>query len=354
MKNVQYWLLVCLLLIEAISVNCIRHSVRYMNNLDNLRQPTVGIVTLPSSHFLRRLHPDAAGMIASSYVKWVEQTGARAVVIPHFASKKELRYLVRQVNGLMFTGGAVKLRENYIHIPTKTMKKMAYIYKLGLKQNKKNGGNFPIWGTCLGFEMMLNAESKFKAKFHRVNSFNVLKPITFIEKNYRGSVFEPAFRPEVMQYFQTHNSSYFNHHSGMRMTAFYNDKKLTRTFKAIGYYKKNGTKYLGIIQHKKYPIVGVQFHPEKLLFEHKRRVNVNLTKYTSMASQEMSRILFEPTLRNMNMFDNQIVLNRYLISNFASLKYFSVYESLYLFTRHHFDWQRYGSLRRPKKWLKTK
>lgn len=335
-------------------VMCIHHSAAYLDNLDNIRQPTIGIVTLPLTLYMRRRHPGASGSIPSSYKKWVEQTGSRAVVIPHFASKKILRKLVGQVNGLMFIGGGVRLYYSFDDMPTRVMKKLAYIYRLGLKQNTKNGGNFPIWGTCLGFEVILSAESKFTAKFTKVNSVNVLKQIQFMDENYRGSYFEKAFRPEVKQYLQTHASSYYHHHNGMRVKDFIANKNLNRSFKVIAYYRKNGMRFVSAIQHRRYPIAGTQFHPEKLLFEHKKKVNVHLTQYSSMASQEMSRILFEPTLRNMNMFDNQVVLNRYLMENFVSVRPPSCYESIFLFTKHHFNWLQYKSKHRDNKWLKSK
>ena len=114
-----------------------------------------------------------------------------------------------------------------------------------------------------------------------------------MNKNYRGSYFEKEFRPEVKQYLQTHTSSYFHHQNGMRVKDFIANKNLNRSFKVISYYRKNSMRFVSAIQHRRYPIAGTQFHPEKILFEHKKKVNVHLTQYSIMSSQEMSRILFD-------------------------------------------------------------
>ena len=92
------------------------------------------------------------------------------MVIPYFVSKKILRKLVGQVNGLMFIGGGVRLYYSFDEMAARVMKKLAYIYRLGLKQKTKNRGNFLIWVTCLRFEVILSVESKFTAKFTKVNS----------------------------------------------------------------------------------------------------------------------------------------------------------------------------------------
>ena len=232
-----------------------------------IKHPTIGIITLPLTLYMRRRHPGASGSIPSSCKKWVDQTGSRAVVIPHFADKKLLRKLVGQVNGLMFIGGGVRHYYSFDEMPTRVMKKLAYIYRLGLKENTKNWGNFPIWGTCLGFE------------FTKVNSVNVLKQIQFMDENYGGSYFEKAFKPKVKQYLQTHASSYFHHHNGMRVKDFIANRNLNSSFKVIAYYRKNGMWSVSAIQHRRYSIAGTQFHPEKLLFEHKKKVIVHLTQY---------------------------------------------------------------------------
>ena len=72
-------------------------------------EPVIGIVTLRPNKFARYRYPGVKGMIASSYKKWVEMTGARAVVIPHFSSKKTIRKLMEQINGVLLPGGSTTI-----------------------------------------------------------------------------------------------------------------------------------------------------------------------------------------------------------------------------------------------------
>ena len=85
--------------------------------------------------------------IAASYIKFVESSGARAV--PVFINKGR-DYVIKtfkSVNAVLFPGGSVDLKTSGYFRTGKL------IYELALDANK-NGDYFPLWGTCLGFEML--------------------------------------------------------------------------------------------------------------------------------------------------------------------------------------------------------
>lgn len=90
------------------------------------------------------------------------------------------------------------------------------------------------------------------------------------------------------------------------------------------------------IEHKEYPIVGLQFHPEKILFEHKKKVNINLTRNSARASQELSRVIFDVALDNKNHFSSRAELERLEFKNFNDKKSLTVFETIYLFKREDF------------------
>lgn len=115
-------------------------------------------------------------------------------------------------------------------------------------------------------------------------------------------------------------------------------------FKVLGYYKHKGMKIVSAIQHKHFPIVGVQFHPEKILFEHKSKVNTQLTKDSVRASQELSRILFDNALDNRNHFKSKRTLERMEFKNFNNQKSMTVFETIYAFKKAYFKRQ---NLKKP-------
>ena len=62
--------------------------------LDNFSDPVIGILTQPLSPYFRRYFgTQYKAYIPSSYKKWVEQTGARAVIVPHFISLERIEKL---------------------------------------------------------------------------------------------------------------------------------------------------------------------------------------------------------------------------------------------------------------------
>ena len=54
---------------------------------------------------------------------------------------------------------------------------------------------------------------------------------------------------------------------GITKEDFKNNAKLKDIFNAIATAKSNKIEYVSVFQHKKYPIIGPTFHPEKIAFE---------------------------------------------------------------------------------------
>lgn len=216
------------------------------------------------------------------------------------------------------------------------MRKYAYIYRQGLEQNKLTGGHFPVWGTCLGFQAIVYAASNFKVKVKHPMTLNQMHRINFIQATFNQSKFSKYIPPRIAEYLQKDPTNYFNHHDGFTLKDFNADPLLSTQFNALAFYEKDKEQYVAIIEHKQYPIFGVQFHPEKILYEHKQRLRINLTLHSSIASQDMSRIIFAHSLQNRNRFRDQRVLNHFLFHNFSSLKTGGLFETVFLFSREYF------------------
>jgi len=107
-------------------------------------RPIIGVLTHPPIAPLI-----ADGFIVASYVKWIEAGGARVTVIPVNASSTEIERLFNSVNGILFTGGATEP----IIDDTEYYRTAKMIYQLTIDANN-NGDYFPLWGTCLGLELL--------------------------------------------------------------------------------------------------------------------------------------------------------------------------------------------------------
>ena len=66
-------------------------------------EPIIGILSLPLSP-----HDDTANRsrVEKSFARWLQGAGARVVAIPFNESKDVLREFAKNVNGVLFTGGA--------------------------------------------------------------------------------------------------------------------------------------------------------------------------------------------------------------------------------------------------------
>jgi len=120
-----YSVFICMILLIIIS-NSSQMKFERAPYFDKVSQPVIGILTQPLSGYFNRVYKSTKnkGYIASSYKKWVEQTGARAVTIPHWVSMDYLEDLLREVNGLLIPGGSTILKYRYSNrITQETAKK---------------------------------------------------------------------------------------------------------------------------------------------------------------------------------------------------------------------------------------
>ena len=103
--------------------------------------PIVGIFTQPLTSDYCESSP--CQYIAASYVKFVESFGGRATPIPYAADAATLTSLFSSINGVLMPGGDAGLPAS-----------ASTIYDLAKTAND-NGDHFPIWGTCNGFEWLV-------------------------------------------------------------------------------------------------------------------------------------------------------------------------------------------------------
>lgn len=113
-------------------------------------RPIIGILSQPIiDKLLHKFIPYSKNKsyIATSYVKYVQAAGARVVPIYDTYDKKNLSLIFNSINGLLLPGGGSSLKKS------KYIKTVKRLMKLAIDFNE-NGGYFPVFGICLGFEAM--------------------------------------------------------------------------------------------------------------------------------------------------------------------------------------------------------
>lgn len=115
---------------------------------DNLR-PIIGILTLPAEY---PSQPNARSYFPASYVKFIESAGARVVPIFFDAPVEENAALISKLNGALFTGGGAEFftKEGKL-TPFATTAQLIFNESVNAYAN---GETWPVWGTCLGFELI--------------------------------------------------------------------------------------------------------------------------------------------------------------------------------------------------------
>lgn len=93
-------------------------------------------------------------------------------------------------------------------------------------------------------------------------------------------------------------------------------------------------RFISTMEHRKYPFYGVQFHPEKVLYEWVENYNISHLAEGAMASQYFARFLVEEARKSSHAFPNYEEELRHSIYNFPitfSAERGSTYQQVYMF-----------------------
>jgi len=201
--------------------------------------------------------------ISASYVKWVEQGGARVAVIPFDATVDHLKDLFQSVNGLLLTGG-----DNTLAPETQYFQTASHLWELAKEANLK-GDYFPVWGTCQGFQLMciLAAEDQSVLLHDKYDSWNIAMPLTLTENANASRLLSGA--PSVVISALTEQSSTQNlHHNGVLPETFASSKKLNDVFVLLSVnVDRKGKSFGSTIEGREFPFYATQWHPERNQFE---------------------------------------------------------------------------------------
>lgn len=260
-------------------------------------------------------------------------SGINTIPLPFFLSKAEIINVLYQVNGLVLIGGGVPLITSKGQ-KTAFMKKLDFIISVA-KQLNDRGTPFPIWASCLGYESLLIHDIGIKAvNMARiaVNDENKRQKLVWDYKQLQRSVFFKHLPKEDFKTLEDQELMIFAHRWAFLPT--YIKKSSYRVIASST--DINNRNFVSFVENKHYPFFGSQFHPEKIAFEHKKRVNSNINLYSIKVVQDMSRFILALALKNNNHFENVKYLEGMLFKNFESQKVQGIFETIFLFSKEDF------------------
>lgn len=97
------------------------------------------------------------------------------------------------------------------------------------------------------------------------------------------------------------------------------EKGLDKEYRTISTNKDwNGFEFISTMEHKKYPFYGLQFHPEKNMFEWIRNKNISHTANAVLSAQYFTNFFVTEVRKNSNRFVDSAEEKQYLIYNFPT------------------------------------
>lgn len=225
--------------------------------MSTIRRPTrkaslkkslcVGILTIPHSKKIKY----GTSHVMKAYVDWFMDRGVHVLLIPYDTTEHE-KYM-SMVHGLLIPGGETGF----------LLKNKAFLHSIKrfVELSLQPGVYFPIWGTCLGFEMLLTVIGDVMT-FKRYVADD-LYPIQLTPDGKDSRLFH-SFSPQYLHFLEHAKSTLQHHNYGISVKDFMNNPHLTRFYRILATsIDQDGKEYIAAMEGKYYPIYGVSWHPER-------------------------------------------------------------------------------------------
>ncbi|KAK3580712.1 hypothetical protein CHS0354_005716 [Potamilus streckersoni] len=215
--------------------------------------------------------------IIATYIKYIESAGAQVVPIRVNETEDYYRNLFNSINGVLFPGGDVDI------ITSEYAKAGKLLFLMAVQAHDK-GDYFPVWGTCLGFQL-LTAITTGQDLLTKFDSTNVNWPLNFTQDAQKSHLLGSLPR-DVHHYLTKENVTENFHQYGMSPETFNGNPALSKFYTVLSTnMDRNGKVFISTMEAKKYPIFGVQWHPEKNLFNWNPKYDINHDAHAVRVSQ---------------------------------------------------------------------
>lgn len=273
--------------------------------------PIIGIVTQPND-------PDwvvrygARSHINADYAQWIALGGARVAVIPYDAPASVLSRLWSSLNGIFVQGGATELITSH----TQYYDNIKLLYNLTLEAAQR-GEWVPFWGTCLGFEEIATMAAGDAFTFMGTwDAVNLSLPLRFSAQAKTSRMFGQA-PADLIGIMVTDAWSENQHSNGVSPDAWKLYPGLNSYVVLSTNDDRQGLPFVSSIEHKTAPVYGVQFHPERPIFEVHDNEAGNHSLRSMRANQYFSNFFVDECRHNTHHFASEPEQWDAMLWNFA-------------------------------------
>ncbi|XP_033338286.2 gamma-glutamyl hydrolase [Megalopta genalis] len=295
-------------------------------------RPIIGILSQKVSDVINGNYGNIYdSYIAASYIKFVEGAGAR--VVPIWIGKPKSYYddILSKINGVLFPGGGSNFDDKYGYGDA-----AVHIHRIA-KQMNDLGNYFPILGICLGFEVLTYAmANRDKQIFTRCEAENIALPLVFMNDYHESRMFGNVSN-DIIDMLKNEMLTFNAHHNcvTIKQLRHYN---IMDKFKILSVnYDKIGEEYISSFETIGYPFYGLQFHPEKNLYEWKEDLKIPHGENAARVTQFFANFFVDEARKNHNYFTNVNEEAQSLIYNYPvqyTAQYHSTFEQCYLFYKN--------------------
>ncbi|XP_073965535.1 gamma-glutamyl hydrolase A-like isoform X2 [Choristoneura fumiferana] len=274
-------------------------------------RPIIGVLAQEQSYYLHTKYPDEnyTSYIAASYVKDVEAAGARVVPIMIGRDRNYYEDIMERLNGVLIPGGAT-----YFNQSDGFADAGQHIYEIAMEMNDA-GEYFPIFGTCLGFELLIILASGRGEEENRITCYSYDNlPLDFVSDFRESKMFSGA-SDDIIHLLATEDVT-VNAHQFCIVDDNLKSHKLTDDWRVTSYSDDAyGVQFIASIEHNKYPFYGVQFHPEKSSFEWKASKNYPSSRNAVKANRYFMDFFVDECRKSAHAFASAAEENEYVIYN---------------------------------------
>lgn len=276
---------------------------------------------------------DGTTHVITTYLQFIYHADSTPVFINFKASSYAKSKVIEEVDAVLLPGGNMKLPKRYADDDGRTTNKIdreepgEYLSavedlirkirtqneKLELRGQKK----INLLGICLGFGAIMFTDSGYELEFTEVKNRKFMNDEIFFAKKYRelreikrGRIRKLSDNKRVIADLFTHKEKkelrekkiiFFNHQKAFDVKQFNKAPNLKAKYNIVATYKysenedeeedKKNKTGVAIIESKKEPFYGVQFHPERMSFETHDNFSSKYSAFQRSINQKFSKLL---------------------------------------------------------------
>jgi gamma-glutamyl hydrolase len=229
-------------------------------------------------------------------VKFVELAGARALPVSYYSTAAEIDDIMTQVNGFLFPGGGADLPDAAQHVVDNALR------------ISSQGGYFPVYGACLGYEwIMMALGGKEVLDANGLDAENMTLPLNFTADAAGSRLYADEAARKI---FAKEPVTLNNHHQGVTPASFAANERLKSTARVLSTnMDRKGREFVSSVEGIEAPIYAVQYHPEKNIFEWGTYDSgapyevINHSPHAVSVAQSLANFFVSETRKNKNVYD---------------------------------------------------